>query len=155
MARREWLADEGACQVAALATCLGFAPDNLQRPLFLDTETTGLSGGTGTVAFLIGLAWREGGGLRLVQFFLSDFNQEDALLWAVGQYVQQAGVLGSRMTGAGFGGCTVNLIRNESVNLFVRQVEERYQRETGIAAEIYVCHTSDGAGIVGPQELES
>jgi len=69
--------------------------------------------------------------------------------------LQQAGVLGSRMTGAGFGGCTVNLIRNESVNLFVRQVEERYQRETGIAAEIYVCHTSDGAGIVGPQELES
>ena len=93
MARREWLADERACEVAALATSLGFAPDDLQRPLFLDTETTGLSGGTGTVAFLIGLAWRESGGLRLVQYFLSDFNQEDALLWAVGQYVQQAGVL--------------------------------------------------------------
>ena len=67
----------------------------------------------------------------------------------------QAGVLGSRMTGAGFGGCTVNLIRNKSVNLFVRQVRERYQRETGIAAEIYVCNPSDGAGIACPEELES
>jgi galactokinase len=61
--------------------------------------------------------------------------------------LQQAGVLGSRMTGAGFGGCTVNLVRNDSVNLFVRQVQERYQLEIGIAAEIYVCNTSDGAGI--------
>src|SRR5437016_2189061 len=93
MARREWLADEGACQVAALATCLGFAPDNLQRPLFLDTETTGLSGGTGTVAFLIGLAWREADGLTLAQYFLRDFNEENALLWAVGQCVSEAGVL--------------------------------------------------------------
>jgi uncharacterized protein len=93
VARREWLADERAGDTVALASCLGFAPDDLQRPLFLDTETTGLSGGTGTVAFLIGLAWPESGGLHLVQFFLSDFNQEDALLWAVGQYVQEAGVL--------------------------------------------------------------
>src|SRR5207249_2606018 len=57
------------------------------------TETTGLSGGTGTVAFLVGLAWRDGDGLRLVQYFLSDFNQESALLWAVGQCVRDAGVL--------------------------------------------------------------
>src|SRR3989440_11306474 len=69
MARREWLADERACEVAALATCLGFAPDDLQRPLFLETETTGLSGGTGTVAFLIGVARPESGGLPLVQYF--------------------------------------------------------------------------------------
>jgi hypothetical protein len=93
VARREWFPDESAGEVAALSTCLGLAPDDLQRPLFLDTETTGLSGGTGTVAFLIGLACRDVGGLRVVQFFLCDFNQEDALLWAVGQYVQHAGVL--------------------------------------------------------------
>ena len=93
IARREWFPDESGREVAALSTCLGLAPDDLRRPLFLDTETTGLSGGTGTVAFLIGLACRDGAGLRLVQFFLRDFNQEDALLWAVGQYVQQAGVV--------------------------------------------------------------
>jgi uncharacterized protein len=92
-ARREWLPDEAGRQVASLSTCLGFAPEELQRPLFLDTETTGLAGGTGTVAFLIGLAWRDGDGLRLVQYFLCDFNQEDALLWAVGQSLHDVGVL--------------------------------------------------------------
>jgi galactokinase len=69
--------------------------------------------------------------------------------------LQQAGVLGSRMTGAGFGGCTVNLVRNDSVNLFVRQVQERYQLEIGIAAEIYVCNTSDGAGIAPPESSDN
>lgn len=93
VARREWLPDQEVGEVLALSTCLGFAEDDLKHPLFLDTETTGLSGGTGTVAFLIGLAWRDDGGLRLTQFFLGDFNREDALLWAVGEYVRQAGVL--------------------------------------------------------------
>ena len=91
--RREWFPDDGDRDVEALSTCLGFAPDDLRRPLFLDTETTGLSGGTGTVAFLVGLAWHEPEGLALVQYFLCDFNQEDALLWAVGQCVRAAGVL--------------------------------------------------------------
>jgi uncharacterized protein len=91
--RREWYADESDPQVAALASCLGLAPEDLQRPVFLDTETTGLSGGTGTVAFLVGLAWREGPGITLAQYFLADFNQETALLWAVGRCLRQAGVL--------------------------------------------------------------
>jgi len=91
--RREWFPDDGSQEVGALSTCLGFAPDELRHPLFLDTETTGLSGGTGTVAFLVGLAWREGDGLALAQYFLCDFDQEQALLWAVGQCISQAGVL--------------------------------------------------------------
>ena len=91
--RREWFPDDGSQDVAALSTCLGFAPDELRRPLFLDTETTGLSGGTGTLAFLVGLAWRESEGLALAQYFLCDFDQEQALLWAVGQCISQAGVL--------------------------------------------------------------
>src|SRR5438105_10526073 len=85
LVRREGIADQGDGDVGALATCLGLAPDELRRPLFLDTETTGLSGGTGTVAFMVGLAWRDGNGLRLVQYFLGDFNQQNALRWAVGQ----------------------------------------------------------------------
>lgn len=91
--RREWLADEAERELDALSDCLGLAPHDLQRPLFLDTETTGLSGGTGTVAFLVGLAWRDGPGLTLVQYFLCDYDQENALLWAVGQCLRQAGVL--------------------------------------------------------------
>src|ERR1700686_3218378 len=91
--RREWFGDDGSQDGGALPTCLGLSPDELRRPLFLDTETTGLSGGTGTVAFLVGLAWREAGGLTPAQYFLRDFNQENALLWAVGQCVNEAGVL--------------------------------------------------------------
>ncbi len=91
--RREWFPDDGGHDVDNLSACLGLAADDLRRPLFLDTETTGLSGGTGTVAFLVGLAWREAKGLTLAQYFLRDFNQENALLWAVGQCVNEAGVL--------------------------------------------------------------
>jgi len=91
--RREWIPDEADHEVESLSTCLGLAPGDLRRPLFLDTETTGLSGGTGTVAFLVGLAWREADGLTLAQYFLRDFNEENALLWAVGQCVNEAGVV--------------------------------------------------------------
>jgi galactokinase len=62
--------------------------------------------------------------------------------------VQQPAVLGSRMTGAGFGGCTVSLVKNDYVGSFVNQVKEKYHKETGLAAEIYVCDTSHGAGVV-------
>jgi hypothetical protein len=48
--------------------------------LFLDTETTGLSGGTGTYAFLIGLAWWDAGGLQVEQFFMRDFDEEHSIL---------------------------------------------------------------------------
>ncbi|MBZ5702999.1 MAG: ribonuclease H-like domain-containing protein [Acidobacteriia bacterium] len=50
------------------------------RWLFLDTETTGLAGGTGTYAFLVGIAWRDAGGLQTEQFFLRDFSEEHSLL---------------------------------------------------------------------------
>ena len=48
--------------------------------LFLDTETTGLSGGTGTYPFLIGVAWWDAGGLQVEQFFMRDFSEEYSLL---------------------------------------------------------------------------
>ena len=49
--------------------------------LFLDTETTGLSGGTGTVAFLIGAGWFDGEDFRTVQIFARDFEEERAALF--------------------------------------------------------------------------
>jgi uncharacterized protein YprB with RNaseH-like and TPR domain len=48
--------------------------------LFLDTETTGLSGGTGTYPFLIGLAWWDSGGLQAEQLFMRDFGEEHSIL---------------------------------------------------------------------------
>lgn len=53
---------------------------DLTRALFIDTETTGLSGGTGTYAFIVGCGWLEDGALRVDQFFMRDQADEPALL---------------------------------------------------------------------------
>jgi galactokinase len=57
----------------------------------------------------------------------------------------QPGVLGARMTGAGFGGCTVNLVRADAAESFAQAVAKGYQEALGLKAEIYVCQASDGA----------
>src|SRR5713101_1390383 len=61
--------------------------------LFLDTETTGLAGGTGTYAFLIGLAWWDAGGLQVEQFFMRDFAEEHSLLHELAARVADRPVL--------------------------------------------------------------
>jgi hypothetical protein len=61
--------------------------------LFLDTETTGLAGGTGTYAFLIGLAWWDAGALQVEQFFMRDFGEEHAILHEVAAHLAQRPVL--------------------------------------------------------------
>jgi galactokinase len=54
------------------------------------------------------------------------------------------GVLGARMTGAGFGGCTVNLVNEASVEQFIRQVGEEYHSITGLTADFYIAEVSGG-----------
>ena len=60
------------------------------RPLFLDLETTGLAGGAGTYAFLVGCGWFDGATFRVRQFFLSGFGAERALLAAVAELATRA-----------------------------------------------------------------
>ena len=55
------------------------------------------------------------------------------------------GVYGARMTGGGFGGCTINLVKVEFVEDFCRKLHEQYKISTGIDCEIYVTSASDGA----------
>jgi len=55
------------------------------------------------------------------------------------------GVLGARMTGAGFGGCTVNLVAVDAVDALVSAVEAQYRPESGSEAEVYVCNPVNGA----------
>jgi len=55
------------------------------------------------------------------------------------------GVYGARMTGGGFGGCTVNVVRTDAVARFRSLIAQRYAQGTGHAPEIYVCEAADGA----------
>lgn len=59
------------------------------------------------------------------------------------------GCYGSRLTGAGFGGCTVSLVEESAVEEFVTVVEQAYREATGRSALIYVCRASDGVGRAG------
>ena len=69
------------------------ALEDPEKWLFLDTETTGLAGGTGTYAFLVGLAWWDAGGLQVEQLFLRDFSEEHSLLYELAARLQERPVL--------------------------------------------------------------
>lgn len=62
-----------------------------------------------------------------------------ALAWEV------PGVYGSRITGGGFGGCTVSIVKNESINLFIETLDKAYTEKTGLKAEFYVVDIGEGA----------
>ena len=66
---------------------------DLQRSLFFDTETTGLAGGTGTVPFLIGIAWFEDQSMRIQQLFLPELGREAPMLNWLRERVQQSSCL--------------------------------------------------------------
>jgi uncharacterized protein YprB with RNaseH-like and TPR domain len=92
--------DQAVALPSAYGRCELASPDGLQLPyvktvdavdsnrlVFLDTETTGLAGGTGTLPFLIGLARFEGQALRVRQLFLTGFHGEPALLAALRDWI--------------------------------------------------------------------
>lgn len=55
------------------------------------------------------------------------------------------GVVGSRITGGGFGGCTVSIVKNETVDYFIETIGAKYEKEVGYKAEFYVVDIGDGA----------
>ena len=82
--------------IHALRLLMPDAPEDVADPeqwLFLDTETTGLAGGSGTYAFLVGLAWWEDGGLEIEQLFMRDYREEGSLLFALGKRLADRRVL--------------------------------------------------------------
>ena len=101
---REWYPTPEMCSLDARSLSLLLpqspdAPDTLktaidpERWLFLDTETTGLAGGTGTYAFMVGIAWWDAGGLQVEQFFMRDLNEEHSLLLELFERMKQRPVL--------------------------------------------------------------
>jgi Galactokinase len=58
------------------------------------------------------------------------------------------GVIGSRMTGAGFGGCTVSIVKDEAIDRFIDQVGRAYKSRIGYAADFYVVEVGDGPAVL-------
>lgn len=56
------------------------------------------------------------------------------------------GVIGSRITGGGFGGCTVSIVKNDAVDTFINTIGKQYKEKVGHEAEFYVVEIGDGAG---------
>src|SRR5580704_8211585 len=81
---------------SALRLLMPGAPKEVADPrqwLFLDTETTGLMGGTGTYPFLVGVAWWDAGGLEVEQFFMREHSEEHALLVTLAERMAERRVL--------------------------------------------------------------
>jgi galactokinase len=55
------------------------------------------------------------------------------------------GCIGARMTGGGFGGCTVNLVWANQAESFAKELAQRYKQATSVQPDVYVCEPSDGA----------
>ncbi|NGQ96798.1 galactokinase [Brevibacillus sp. SYP-B805] len=77
----------------------------------------------------------------LRQLYEVSGKELDALVEAAAQV---EGCIGARMTGAGFGGCTVNLVHHAQIDEFRRRVEESYRGATGLTPEFYFCEIGDG-----------
>lgn len=101
---RQWYATPDMCSPDARALSL-LLPQSADREdcaaaaidsakwLFLDTETTGLAGGTGTYPFMVGIAWWDAGGLQVEQFFMRDLNEEHSMLLELSERMTERPVL--------------------------------------------------------------
>jgi galactokinase len=58
---------------------------------------------------------------------------------------QQPGLIGARLTGGGFGGCTVNLVEEQHAEAFEAAVAKGYEAQTGIKPDVFRCRAADGA----------
>ena len=62
--------------------------------------------------------------------------------------LQQPGCYGARLTGAGFGGCTVNLVQDDQAEAFIQNVETQYAKQMGKSAKLYHTHAAQGAHLI-------
>jgi len=73
----------------------------------------------------------------------------------VDQANRQEGVYGARMTGGGFGGSTINLVKSRFADAFAENMARGYEKETGIVPQVYICAPAEGAGAVAQSEVQA
>ncbi len=96
---------------------------------------------TGYIEAIGPILWQGHAGLR------DDYEVSSKELDALVDIVHSVpGVLGGRMMGGGFGGCTINLVRNEAIEALRKAVEEQYPEKTGKQASFELCHAAGGPG---------
>ncbi|GHA70927.1 galactokinase [Pontibacter akesuensis] len=72
----------------------------------------------------------------------------------VAEAKKQEGVLGARMMGGGFGGCTINLVRLQEIDAFIAQQQQAYQRQFGVNLKTYLAEIVDGSSLVAQPETK-
>ena len=72
----------------------------------------------------------------------------DVLVELAASIGPEGGVIGSRMTGGGFGGCTVSLVRTEAADSIARSIAESYRRQTGMEPTFFVTRPAGGARVL-------
>lgn len=70
--------------------------------------------------------------------------------WLVNKVRNNTSVIGARMMGGGFGGCTINLVKEEAIEALVNDIAPAYEKEMGLPLEYYVAAISDGTHIILP-----
>jgi len=74
--------------IKLIAKSSDFENFDFKKAVFIDTETTGLAGGSGTLAFLIGVGFFEGDDFRILQYFISDYDKETAALYSLSRLLE-------------------------------------------------------------------
>ena len=75
-----------------------------------------------------------------------DFQNSSPALDALIEAAEESpGFLGGKLSGAGWAGCTVNLVRPEDADAFAESLREGYDRRTGLIPDVHICHAADGA----------
>jgi galactokinase len=98
--------------------------------------------------------WNEAGGLMYAshESLRTDYAvscpELDAVVESAQDMGPQGGVFGCRMTGGGFGGCAVALIRTDRQETVANEIAARYQRRTGIAATLFASRPAQGACLI-------
>lgn len=77
-----------------------------------------------------------------------DYEVTGSELDALVEAAWDAGATGSRMTGAGFGGCTISLVEKSELDKFIERVSAQYEKKTGLKADFYVVNIGDGARVL-------